>query len=65
MSKGKVIIIHLIVGLIKRTFYKMSKYIPKPYDSFYRDNNVKVGLSNYATKRDIKNITQLILQDLH
>ena len=37
----------------------MSKYIPKPYDSFYRDNNVKVGLSNYATKRDIKNITHI------
>ena len=35
----------------------MSKYIPKPYDSFDRDNNVKVDLSNYATKRDIKNIT--------
>ena len=24
-------IIHLIAGLIKNTFYKMSQYFPKPY----------------------------------
>ena len=45
-------IIHLIVGLIKKTFYKMSHYFPKPYRTFRRDINVKVDLSNYATKKD-------------
>ena len=50
-------IIHLIVGLIKKILYKMSQYFPKPYEPFGRDINVKVDLSNYATKADIKNIT--------
>ena len=35
----------------------MSQYFPKPYESFGRNINVKVDLSNYATKADIKNIT--------
>ena len=35
----------------------MSQYFPKPYKSFGRDTNVKVDLSNYATKADIKNIS--------
>ena len=34
----------------------MSQYFPKPYDPFSGDINVKVDLSNYATKTDIKNI---------
>ena len=34
----------------------MSQSFPKPYDPFGRDINVKVELSNYATKADIKNI---------
>ena len=33
----------------------MSQYFPKPYDPFSGDINVKVDLSNYATKADIKN----------
>ena len=49
-------IILLIVGLIKKTLYKMSQYFPKPYEPFGGDINVKVDLSNYATKADIKNI---------
>ena len=48
-------IIHLIVGLIKEMLYKMSQYFPKPYEPFGRDINVKVDLSNYATKADLKN----------
>ena len=52
-------IILLIVGLIKKTLYKMSKYFPKPYEPFGGDINVRVGLSNYATKDDIKNIAQV------
>ena len=59
MSNGKVMIIHLIVGLIKKTLYKMSQYFPKPYEPFGGDINVKVDLSNYATKADIKNISHV------
>ena len=52
-------IIHLIVGLIKKTLHKMSQYFPKPYEPFGGDINVKVDLSNYATKADIKNISHV------
>ena len=34
---------------------KMSQYFPKPNEPI-RDINVKVGLCNYATKTDLKNI---------
>ena len=34
----------------------MSKYFPKPYKKFSGGINVKVDLSNYATKIDTKNI---------
>ena len=37
-------------------YLKMSKYFPKPYEAFGGDINVKVDLSNYATKADLKNI---------
>ena len=37
----------------------MSQYIPKPFRSFGRDINVKVDLSNYATKTDFKNVTHV------
>ena len=36
----------------------MSQYFPKPYEPFGGDINVKVDLSNYATKTDLKNVTQ-------
>ena len=52
-------IILLIVGLIKKTLYKMSQYFPKPYEPFGGNINVTVDLSNYATKDDIKNITHV------
>ena len=35
----------------------MSQYFPKPYEPFGGDINVKVDLTNYATKADIKNIS--------
>ena len=35
----------------------MSQYFPKPYEPFGGDINVKVDLSNYAAKADIKNIS--------
>ena len=50
---------HLIVGLIKKTLYKMSQYFPKPSEPFGGDLNVTVDLSNYSTKDDIKNITHV------
>ena len=65
MLNGKVVIIHLIVVLIKKTygmwFYgiKRSKYFPTPFRSFGRNINVKVDLSNYATKADIKNVSHV------
>ena len=49
-------IIILIVGSIKKTLYKMSQFVPKPYEPFGGDINVKLDLPNYATKADIKNI---------
>ena len=39
--------------------YKMVQYFPKPYEPFGGDINVKVDLSNYATKADIKNISHV------
>ena len=52
-------IVHLIVGLIKKTLYKMSKYFPKSPRSYGENISVSVDLSNYATKTDIKNITHI------
>ena len=33
----------------------MSQYFPKPFKSFGENIKVKVDLSNYATKTDLKN----------
>ena len=49
----------LIGGLMKKTLYKISQYFPKPYEPFGGNINVRVDLSNYATKDDIKNITHV------
>ena len=38
----------------------MSQYFPKPCESFGGDINVKVDLSNYATKADLKMQQELI-----
>ena len=65
MSNGKIVIVHLITGLIKKTqcnsidCIKMSQYFSKPYKPFGGDINVKVDLSSYATKTDIKNISHV------
>ena len=37
----------------------MSQYFPKRYEPFGGDINVKVDLSNYATKTDLKNVTHV------
>ena len=38
---------------------KASQYFPKPHEPFGGDIKFKVGLSNYATKTDIKNISHV------
>ena len=45
--------------LLKFKLIKMSKYYTKPYEPFGGDINVKVDLSNYATKTDLKNVTHV------
>ena len=37
----------------------MNQYFPKPFRSFGGNANVKVDLSNYATKTDLKNVTNV------
>ena len=37
----------------------MSRYFPKPFRSFGGNINVKVDLSNYGTKTDLKNVTHV------
>ena len=37
----------------------MSQYISKPYEAFGGDINVKLDLSNYATKTDLKTVSHL------
>ena len=37
----------------------MSQYFPKPYEPFGGDINVKVDLSHYATKTDLKNVSHV------
>ena len=69
MSNGKVMIIRLIAGLTKKDlvwfcwmqfhYIKMRQYFPKLYEPFGGDITVKVDLSNYATKSDIKNISHV------
>ena len=56
MLNGKVMIIHLIVGLIKK-MCNIIQYFSRPYEPLGGDIYVKVDLSNYPTKADIKNRT--------
>ena len=51
--------IHLIAGLIKTILYRTSQYFLKPHEPVGGDINVKVYLSNYGTKADIKNISHV------
>ena len=37
----------------------MSHFFPKPYEPFGGDINIRIGLSKYATKTDIKNISHV------
>ena len=44
---------------MKSPYIKMSQYFPKPYESFGGEIIVKVDLSNYATKAEFKNTTEI------
>ena len=69
MSNGKVMIAHLITGLIKKLnqisvipwiaipLNKNESIFSKIIWTICGDINVRVDLSNYATKKDIKNIS--------
>ena len=57
MLNGKFMIILLLDGLIKKILSKINQYFPKPYKNFRGNINVKVDLSNYAAKSDLKNAT--------
>ena len=37
----------------------MRQYFPKSYEPFGGDINVKINLSNYATKTDLKNVAHV------
>ena len=45
--------------LIDCNCIKVSQDFPKPYEPFGGDINIKIDLSNYATKTDIKNISHI------
>ena len=49
-------IIHLIAQLIKKMLYKNESIFSQ---TFGGDINVKVNLSNYARKADLKNVTDV------
>ena len=63
--RGKDMKICLILGLIKKTLYKMSQYFPKPFKNFGGNINVKLNLSNYVKKTDLKNIAHVNTSNLH
>ena len=69
MSNGKVMITHLIAGLIKKKSHKMSQYFPKPCKPFEGDINFKLDLSTYTTKADLNgtwiDTTNCILLSFH
>ena len=57
MLNGKIMIIHLIVGLMKKILlYKMS-YFLEPYTDSKNKGNVELDLSNNATKSDLESPT--------
>ena len=44
---------------MKVLLLQMSQYFPKPFRSFGANIYVKVDLSNYATKTNLKNVTHV------
>ena len=58
MSNRKDTIISLI-EIIVRPCIKIGQYFPKSFRNFGRNINVKIALSNYATKTNPKNVTHV------
>ena len=50
-------IILLIVGLIRKTIYKISQYFPKSYRCFEGNAKVELDLFSYETIAKLKNAT--------
>ena len=64
MSNGKVMIINLKSGSIKKIkSYKIS-YFSKPCTRSKNKIKVELDLSNYATKPHLKNVIDVIYQKL-
>ena len=59
MSNVKGMKNNLIVGSIKKTFDKNYSIFSKPFRCVGGSINIKVDLSNYATKTDLKNVTHV------
>ena len=57
MWNGKGVIIHFIIGLVQKKLYKMGQYFPKRYEPVGGHIDVRIDLSNYPTKTDLKNRT--------
>ena len=58
---GKVIIIHLIAGYIKKISLCKKIYFPEPCTSSEINfKKVKIKLANYAAKSDLKNTTGVV-----
>ena len=53
MSNGKVMIIHVIVGVIKKILFIKKSYFP-PYTHSKNKIEFALGLSNYAKKMWLK-----------
>ena len=55
MLSAKVMIIHLIVGLMKKISLCKMSYFPEPSTCSENKVKVEIELSNYVTKSDFKN----------
>ena len=60
MSNGKAMIIHLVAGLIRTTFFKMSQYFSKSYESFGGDINLKLICLIMQLKQILKTLQELV-----
>ena len=49
MSNGKVLIIHVILGLMEEILWYKVSYFPGPYDHSKNEIKVDLNLSNSAT----------------
>ena len=56
MSNGMIVIIHLIVGLIKKILLCKISYFPEPAHN-KNETKVELDLPNCAKKSDLKNAT--------